>query len=250
MTGVLSRLVARATGAVRPGMVPRLPARFEAGTGPDIGASATISELPEPGQVQQGDDAPEASQQSRVAPSAAPDTGPLVPRIPGLPTKPPVPTAGLTPSGPVPPVSPVPEPLRMRETRAPRERQARSLSDPGTVSPQPLLPSVPAASPVAPEPSAGQPVPEPDRPVGPVPVALLARAPEPTREDPATARPQVAPRRMQPAIAPPEPPEIVIHIGRVDIRSDAAPARREKTQKRRAELTPLADYLRGRDGQQ
>lgn len=244
MIGVLSRLVARATGAVRPGVVPRLPARFEAGTGPDLGGPETTSDLPLPVPVQQ--DAPEGSQKSWSAPAAIPDTVPLVARNSGVPTRQAVPTAGLTRLGPVPPVSPEPGPVRVEA----RDPQARSLPEPVAFSPEPLLPSVPAAPRAVPEPPVGQLVPEPDKRVGPAPVALLARVPEPAREDPATARPQVAPRRMQSAIAPPEPPEIVIHIGRVDIRSDAAPARREKSPKRRAELTPLADYLRGRDGQQ
>ncbi|WP_299844398.1 hypothetical protein [uncultured Paracoccus sp.] len=222
MSGVLQRLVARATGAETPGLRPRLPGMFEGGAGA-LGFREIADEVVAP-QV------PEARQAESVPPHTQ-----FRPAAPAEHANPPARPAPLLPP-----------------TQAPSQPPTVAAQS-AVIEPTAIADRPPAVSfkPAAPRVSTVTPTLAPD-PMRPAPLPLLQVQPPERLEHSITtrlvetmpARPHSAPH--QPADAAPEPePEITIHIGRLDIRSEPPAPRSAPRPSPQASLPSLADYLRG-----
>jgi len=247
MSGVLQRLVDRASGSATPGLRPRLPARFE--------TAATESwpgELHREMPAQPGPASPAQGQRTDTPPSrndAPPPPDPLQPRVPLaeviLPSTPPD-RPEAPPRGPQQPFATrrtPPEPL-MPESPVPRVRspEAPSSSDPSAV---PLHQAAAEADPLGRQPPRVEvvqhyrPAPEPLLP----PASDMPRAePAPPPDGPA-AESDTA--RAEGDLESPAP-EITIHIGRLDIGAEPPrPASVPRPASRARPMPSLADYLRG-----
>lgn len=252
MKGVLTRLVARGKGVATPGLSPRLAARFEASTD-DWG---TVTE--NSGDALFARPAPEAAtqEQQRTIPSVAtvpPErkTDPMRPsQTPESTQPPPTLLLGQTTS-----LSPPTEPSGATGVSVAEQEVEAELRS----SPEALLPDVDAKTEhkQATEDPIVEEVPEQLLEVSKPPSPLL---PPDSESDSAATRP--APfgglPLPQPAVAAlnqketpevREPPEIVVHIGRIDVRTAPAPQTPAKPPRtRRPQMTPLGDYLKSRGG--
>lgn len=237
MSGVLQRLVARATGAERAGVQARLPARFEAGGMAEDGFSERVDEVAAPRRAREeaaplpvrearGEepvfeerrDDPEAvppspevpRQEARVKVTReAPDEGrqPIAERL----------GEAETPASPAPLLSTT---ERTVERVVVEERSVAAAEPPRAraeryAPPAPLLPPEPGRSALAPLPAPH------------VPARRVERQAE-AREAPA-----------------PQPPEISIHIGRIEVRGEAEKPAPRKRAPREVKLASLSDYLGG-----
>ena len=214
MTGVLGRLAARARGATEglasAGIRPHLPSRFEAGIG---SADRGFVEL----------------SLETVAPRPEPSAGAT--KLSPTPDAPPARSAEPRPRQSAAPAAGSPLPPR-RDPPAP-------LQPPAQAGPtQELLPrqvnSAPAADRAPSDVERPMPHGRTPRPAAPLPAPAPAAATTPLH----------IPRAAAPSAA--EPPEIVIHIGRIDIRGDAPGPPRPAPERSRRATTGLADYLRRR----
>jgi len=252
---VLTRLLARAKGQAASGLVPRLPGRFETAPG-DRGGPLEVQEqrlsaspapvgrsdrpmmnaLPQPPSPPVGE--------GRFEPSRA-RPRPLIPgRAVADDETPASPLDAVPASQPgrgVPPISELPGPPPPGRTATPAattaerverlDRAARHAEEERALSavlpeiaatPAPLLPDVrpPVDLPVRPD--------DPDR----------------TQIPPFHAQPKTRTGRT----AKEEPPDITIHIGRIDV--VAVPEERKtpkRPERRRPQMTALGDYLRGKE---
>ena len=237
MSGALARLVARAAGREASGIRPRLRSRFEVA-----------------GPVAVPEDAAEVAAAKPVTPARPPVASPQVDGIRPVASLPAAPFERHAP-GPAPP-----DPLQPR-VAMPRHEPTAAVPKPALGAPQV------AEDAVALPPEDGGNLPSPmerhhvvetqrtiDHRAGPMradapPAPLVAIPPQPTlpqRPVPAPAVPWrdrtvAAPLGREPA---PEPPEVVISIGRIEVR--APPPERPKRPKReRPAMTRLGDYLGG-----
>lgn len=213
MSGILAQLVGRATGAVAPGLRPRLPSRFELGL-PAAGFSDEATDIPaSPVVLPDRDEAPAPLRRLAAARAAADQPTPIAvaPKI--APAAAEQPFARSASAG-VPEGKPDRPPASLLPPHsAPLVRNA--LEGAAPPAPPPLLPAVA---------------------FGRVQATIFERL---TGDQPRPAGPAV-PAGTEHA---PEP-EITIHIGRLDIRSDApAPAPPRLPAAR--SLPSLSDYLRG-----
>lgn len=241
---VLTRLVARATGQAAPGLTPRLPGRFEIGGGAGEPlevhertvftprSPAASHEAPPLRQAPRGESPAVESREARApAPQSerpAPEAPePVAPRM----EKPePARAEPQTPS----------EPLELIVTTrtdrdAPVEREAPEHPLPSRI--------------VEGEPDLRRDTMERSLEVllpGPPPADRTRRPSEPDGAMPALVRALPVSRNRQ--AAAPEPPEITVHIGRIDV--VMAPEERKAAKRpepRRPQMTELGDYLRGRE---
>lgn len=250
MSAILTQLVGRATGAIAPGLRPRLPAMFESAPVPD-GLTEIASEM-------------------LARPAHADHQPPPRPLAPAATGNPPAPAAALDqPPAPAQATAASPDLpgplLDVAETVSPPRPTARPGHEapalrPGDLrAPPPTWPTVgdgpearngprdaaPLAAMLPPAATAS--------PRREAPAALLPAPPD-TRLDAlvvgrlAADRPQVAKHTARAAASPQTAvtaePEIAIHIGRLDIRTEP-----ERPAPRRAAapsaLPSLSDYLRG-----
>ncbi len=243
---VLTRLVARAKGQAAPGLTPRLPGRFETGSGGDepmevhertaAGPApvpeAARREAPPGRQTPRGHHAASATGKRPAAAqpfkATAPEAqGPLAPRI-----------AEPVPARAEPRTRPEPVELIVT-TRASQAPPAHPDVPPSPLSPRAERPS-------------GE---RRDATRENAPEVLLPDAPPPVERrrppDPAGARSppvRTAPIGRNRQAAAPEPPEITVHIGRIDV--VMAPEERKgakRPEPHRPQMTELGDYLRGRE---
>jgi hypothetical protein len=234
MSGVLQRLIGRATGEVSTGLRPRLPSRFETGIR-DTGLLEIHAE---------------EHTRPTSAPSAQPE--PTAPRH--LPRAAVAVSLADPPSAPLQTPAPQPhDPASPPITAAPSAIVAAPPTPGARTAPVPLLPAAPTRTPTMtsppPLPHATPRVETPQLRSAPEP--LLPRAPASRLSEAQLEALNAAPSAGEVTSAaqstPGEAaaPEITIHIGRLDI-STAAPkpaAPRRTTQSR--SLPPLSDYLRG-----
>lgn len=236
MSDVLQRLVGRATGEVAGGLRPRRPSRFES----TLRETARVAVNAEAG-------APPAAAPDRVRRD---DPGPTPARgaepVPAIATAAPRPPAAPPASTPAPGDPTAPPADRNAPTQGGRRRAA-----------DPQSPPPPAAAPLAdprtdePAGTRGHPGAPPPRPGSATPPPLLPPRPLPgLAEDfrsalgPAPPPPETS--RTRGPETEPSPPDVTIHIGQLDVRSEAPPARRPaRDAAGRAGLPSLADYLRG-----
>jgi len=238
VNGVLQRLVGRAMGEASGNLRPRLPSRFEASlhaTGwQDIHAAVPTASEPSAGL------APRAAQPAlRPAPRASDSPPAPLPQVvqqtagaPMAPQPPKVPHTHATSRSAPPPVAApaaAPPPLLPEAATAPALQGLQPPVDP----PSPNERSAP-----------GRTLPPP---VAPTP--LLSADPRPHRiqvPDVALPRHQSAPvAEGQPAAPGAPEPEVVIHIGRLDIRTDRPKPAPTPRAVRPSGMPSLADYLRG-----
>ncbi|WP_157935884.1 hypothetical protein [Paracoccus zhejiangensis] len=220
MSGILQRLVGRATGAETPGLRPRLPGRFEGGAG-ELGFREVADEVVAP-QI------PDAKQAEEV-----PAEGQGRPSAPAEPAASPIRPAPLLPPA-----------------HAPSQPRV-AAAEPATAEPPAIAGHAPAAPLEAAEPRVSTVTPSlaPD-PIRSAPPPLLPVQPHERLEQAITTRlvehtpahPHSVP--LQLTEAAPEP-EITIHIGRLDIRSDTPAPRPASRAPQQPSLPSLADYLRG-----
>ena len=248
MTGVLQRLIGRATGELSAGLRPRLPSRFESGTR-ETGMQEIHAE----------DTAPRAA-----APPDQPDSNAehVSSSSKSLAAKRPV--AEQAPAPLQAPRTCRPESQPIADTPVTAEDTSRLVSTPSS-SPAPLLPTASptsTGSPVtalAPDTRSNHPTlgdapqqqPERHDPLQAAPPPLLPLDPTPPFADAVSeaARGQpIPPANPQKAVLEKaSAPEITIHIGQLDIRTEqpkptGAPARRAG---RPRQMPALSDYLRG-----
>ncbi len=243
---LLTRLVARATGRAAAGLTPRLPGRFETGSA--------------------GAEPPEVHGRTVAAPARAAEA---------VRREAPLPRTARHSEGPAP---------EGQETRAPAALSERSAPDlPEPLPPPAETPNAGRAEPrQAPEPpgpivaaQAGHDTPEdreaarqhlppgpplrgpkPQRPaVERAPDVLLSEPPPfDRRRRPSDPGGEIRPPFRAPPVtrnrqtAAPEPPEITVHIGRIDV--VMTPDERKgakRAEPRPPRMTDLGDYLRGRE---
>jgi hypothetical protein len=245
VTGPLTRLAARALGAPAPmtgnpaaAIRPRLPLRFE----PDAGLPPPPEEGLNAGQIP-----------LRPAPDPAPRTGDLRATDRSAPSSPEICVEKTPTAAPLRRPPPPPDIL-------PADHKAPSLRPSPTTTPvaatrtviaaaqeTPPFRHAPATAPPAAH-SAPQPAPPaPSRPAIPTPPAPLqpVREPPPFRPAPAAPLPERLPGAPPRAQAE-APPDIVIHIGRIDVAAPAAAAAPTRPDPTPPRHTDLGDYLRGR----
>jgi hypothetical protein len=244
VTGPLARLAARALGAPAPmtgnpaaAIRPRLPLRFE----PEAG-------LPPP--PEEGLD-PAGPIPLRPASDPAPRTGDL--RAPDRSA----PSSPATPVGQTPTAAPLRRPPPPPDI-PPADRRAPSPKPPPGTTPvaatRPVIAAAQETPPVRPAPAMAPPAaqgapqlapPAPSRRAIPTPPAPLQPLREPPLFRPAPFASLPDPPKGHPPLLQPEaPPDIVIHIGRIDVAAPSAPAPRPAPPASRT--TDLGDYLRGR----
>ena len=243
MTGVLARLVARATGQAAPGLRPRPRSRFEQAAGAGFSELAFESVARAPPAAPR-EDLPGQPQRRPEPPSAAP----FEPERRAAPPS----GAAATERRPAPP--PAGEPL---SAPRPFARPAPAAEDrpaaPPAEVPHPAAPAgtapparIPPREAAAPEPAASQRRP-PAPLLEPEPLAPARRL-EPPANGPAarTAAPRPGAAR---ATAAAEAPEIHIEIGRIELRLDPPrPERSARPARPRPAAPSLAAYLRGERG--
>lgn len=251
---VLARLVARATGQASPGLAPHLPGRFETVPG-DWSGSFEVQERnaaapPPAGEtVRPRMDAPPRPP-SLAAGEESAQPGPERPRSLISERAAAVDPARVPPldaASADPPRHDGPRALESAEPPPDRTKAPAGPAAEGTERPGPMMPrrAAPEGAPfrwsaeivAAPEPLL------PDAP------PTLDRAMRPDPPDRAQRPPfQAPPFTRAGRVAPAEPPEITVHIGRIDVVASSeerkAPRRPES---RRPQMTALGDYLRGRE---
>ncbi len=241
----LARLAALASGRASSRLRPVLPARFEPGGFGEEEFSERHDETPAPPATAPDRAAepvpqtlaPPAGPRTRAAPSGPPAGRTLAPETPEAASKaPPAPlidvpeptlrdvqSASTDPAMPAPDALPPPQPSGRKEQLAPH-------------APVAPFATAPAVSDAAPPPPLLPPAPRPGFDPEPAPSAAKSdrRAP---------AAPAVS------STPPAPPPEITIHIGRIELREAAPPPRERPRPERRApQVTPLGDYLKGGSG--
>ena len=243
---VLTRLVARAMGQAAPGLTPRLPGRFETGGGGgepievDLRTVAALARVPEAARRE----APPVRQTPRGH-HAASETGERP--ASAQPSEAPAPEA----PGPLAPRIAEPEPARAEPHDRPEPEElivtALASHQPTAhpdVPPRPLALQAEHASEERRD-ATRERAPEVLLPDAPPPVER-GRSPEPAG---ALSPPfRAAPVGRNRQAAGPEPPEITVHIGRIDV--VMAPEERKgakRPEPRRPQMTELGDYLRGRE---
>ena len=275
MTGVLARLVARAHGAEAPRLRPRLPARFETASAPQpppeerdgvsVWQSLERSDrrpLPASDTARAPGPPPAETRSTHrrivpdaVEPSALIGPPPLHPdrrdpadipeaRVVGAAPYPAIspPAAAAAPTG-LPPTVP-----RRAPTERPPTAQRRAPTEPPPTG-QRRAPTAPAPTtppPAAVEPRNIQPHPRPP----PEPLMPIAPVTAPPPAGPMIAAPPTSPSGDAGGCvtsAVPEPPDIVIHIGRIDLTAMPEPEPKPRRRPERPPMTRLTDYLR-RDG--
>ncbi|WP_299706851.1 hypothetical protein [uncultured Tateyamaria sp.] len=243
MSGVLQRLVARAAGTETPGLQARLPARFEAGGMMEDGFSERVDEVTvEPRNAHEessgapATDAPATEsvtgevradpRETHISPELTPRTaqkrraetvpedrqndGPPVAELRG--------DADDRPSAPPAPLVTAVERLTERvvtQERLPADAAPSSAPFEGDAPPEPLLSTEPAERQVE------------ALPVAPIPTKRAERG-----------APAGDPVGMQ-------PPEISIHIGRIEVWGETEKAVPRKRAPRELKLSSLSDFLGG-----
>ena len=248
MTGVLQRLIGRATGELSAGLRPRLPSRFESGIR-ETGIQEILAE----------DTAPRAT-----APLEQPDSNTDRVNSSARRRTAKSPVAEPAPAPPQPPRTCRPESQPIADTPVAAEDTSRFTSTPASPL-APLLPAAPQTSTASlvaaltPDTRQNQPAlgdapqQQPERHDLPqaAPPPLLPLDPTPSFTDTLSeaARGQRIPSANSEKAAPEEAsaPEITIHIGQLDIRAEqpkptGAAARRAD---RPRQMPALSDYLRG-----
>jgi hypothetical protein len=224
MSGVLTRLVGRATGTQVPGLRPRLPALFE-GDARSAGFLEVAAESPAPPANAETAEPVSAPSQHR----SAAERDPLSQTAHPAPLVPPSKSAGLVEPVDAPPAASPATPAQppLRSAAQPVDaREARPLAPPSPI----------ASSEVPPAPSPLLPV-QPARDLAQR-IATLSAGMAPGLPRPVAAE----------VVAPTEP-EITIQIGRMDIRAESpAPRPAQPRASPAASLPSLADYLRGGRG--
>lgn len=210
MSSVLTQLVGRATGAVVPGLRPRLPSLFE----PGLRAAGFAEQAVEiPAGLSRRDDAPAPLPRPAAVPDLAKRPVPAVPAPKVARPGPEQPAADASPArAPHQGADPSSAPIQPPRHPSPASKAVDGAVPP---APPPLLPEIP-----------------PDRARATLIARLASDQPRPAGS--------AAPARTEPA---PEP-EITIHIGRLDIRSDL-PAPAAPGAAAASRLPSLSDYLRG-----
>jgi hypothetical protein len=248
MTGPLARLAARALGAPAPMtgnpaavIRPRLPARFETDAEPPrpaeefTGAAEPVPQRP----------AADPSPQARTVRTTDRATTRELPAPSGILTPAAAEPTRHPPSLPGPPPSPLqPPPQNPPSTAAPVTGFARPVAEKRDLSldrPEPARAATVAAN--APQ---ATPAPSPQTAASPPPAPLEpVHEPPPFRPAPVTSLSDRPPSDL-PRPHADTPPDIIIHIGRIDVAAPAPPvpaARPAPTAPRHADL---GDYLRGR----
>lgn len=243
MSGVLQRLVARAAGTEKPGLQARLPARFEAGGIMEDGFSERVEEVTvEPRNAQEEVPVAPAREafatenvtgEVRADPQKArflPDLTPRKAQTHKTETvpedrqndEPPIAEALHDVDGPSAPPTPLLASVELVAERAVTEERLATDAAPASVSqvgdapPEPLL----STDPVEREVEA--------LPVTPKPAAKRVERGVPTVEPVDT-----------------QPPEISIHIGRIEVRGETEKAAPRKRAPRELKLSSLSDFLGG-----
>jgi len=245
MKSPLVSLLARATGQSPSGLRPRLAARYEgravAGEGfQEVAREQVVLQPISPGaepppatpqaslsgRVEAGPAQPSSASRNEARPPA-PDT--LVPDRPAVEQATPIPR-------PPPPEASAPSPLLPRDTTGPAS---------------PPAPSAEGRRPVAEERGIGAPPAPLLSPEGRVERIVERFGETAPAEPPSFVERPHSPRRGQPqAVEPatPEPPEIVISIGRIDLRAPPAAAKPAPARRPQPTMTDLGDYLRSKGG--
>lgn len=254
MNSVLTRLIARGKGANELGLRPRIASRFETsqddwGAAPELqsessrlapeSSKATASE-PQQNSISVD---PTASHPKRSDPLES-EASPQTRQIPAAPSKR---QTAFNPSLAVPP--------QISNVSKPDDAAVTRQESP----PKPLIPTI--TSEVDRKPDINTPesnegsARELEVRVPPMPLLPPETQPGRTEEGPfqfsELPAPQIALPGHRQAEAPQaqEPPEIVVHIGRIDVRSDPAPqAPPQRRRTGRPQMTPLGDYLKSRGG--
>ena len=259
MSGVLARLVGRAKGEPAGRLRPRLPQRFEtpaaaAGDGRDTGFATATEGFPaaertfSPASNGGQHPGPQHSQ-SRDLPPRGPSRPVTPPRVERDPSQSGRPRPALD-AGPVPPTSgAVYRPPPVETMTEPPFLPATTGSTP-VRGRQGNATKWPAALHAPPVPGPQSMLVQPNREAPPVP--LMPVAPRPSL--PAEPGPQSAasPIRIKPAPATSAAagPDIVIHIGRIELKAATEAAPRPRPRPARQSMTDLGDYLKGRGGEQ
>lgn len=251
---VLARLVARATGQLAPGLAPRLPGRFETAPGA-WGGSFEVQErnvtAPPPADATQRlrteapppPPAPAAAKQNTESGSRRPQ--PLMPErttaVDQAPLPPSDAASAETPRRAQPQAPDVAEPPPDHGV-APAKPAAEGVEAPGSrlrrAKPEGAPTHLSAEIVAAPEPLLPKASPTADR-------SGRSDPPHRVQSPPFQAPPYARSGRAAPA----EPPEITVHIGRIDIvASPEEPKAPRRAKPRRPQMTELGDYLRGREG--
>jgi hypothetical protein len=249
VTGPLARLAARALGAPAPmtgipaaAIRPRLPARFETEAEPAPPADDLVG-TPEPVLQRTGPDpslqtravraTDRAGTPDRPTPSASLETTAALSR------RLPPPAQGSPPAPLQPPsLSPSLRAAPTTETGRPGPMQKEPATDPSDDGP--ITARAGGAPLVAPPPPPQVASPTPPAPLQPV------REPPPFRPAPVPTLPDRQPSD-RPRAQTEAPPDIVIHIGRIDVAAPAAPpAGSPRPAPPAQRTTDLGDYLRGR----
>jgi hypothetical protein len=246
MTGPLARLAARALGAPAPmtgnsaaAIRPRLPARFETDAGdappPDEGvgpAGPILRRAQDP--LPRTDDLRATDRSTPASPAPAVEQPPIFAPLRKLPH--PLDVAPAYREAPSAPFSP--EPMLVTATRpAIAAAQETVPVRPGPASAAPVVVGTPRAAPPPPSLAAA--------PTPPAPLQPL-REPPPFRPTPVGSSRDLPPGNP-PRVQPEPQPDIVIHIGRIDVAGPAAPpVAAPRPAPPKPNTTDLGDYLRGR----
>ncbi|WP_282606185.1 hypothetical protein [Pelagibius sp. Alg239-R121] len=253
MSGVLSRLVARANGTAGPGLSPRVASRFEVPSTEWGSAPETVNEsIPaEPPVVPPKPSEPVPDSRSPLATDPAELDKRTLRRAqaPSLENRP----SPLLPASPLPRQS---DPLQShRDHRKTDDMPVREQA----VPPAPIAATLPNEA-VADLPSStvdiALPAPRATQPARP-PEPLLPQhhysppeGEDSGRYEPDSARQRVSSRslhREDPSA--PATPDIVIEIGRIDVRAEPVAQKQPKRpQLRQPQMTSLADYLKSGRG--
>jgi hypothetical protein len=245
MTNPLANLIARVTGQAAPRLRPRIASRFERGAMAGDGFQEVAGErivrapetpspsiAPRPPQqpapaaetiaTQQGNTAAPVGQQETIV-----QTSVQVEReVSAAPAR--SPETAAPPPPLMPEVTSSPE-SHDETAREPALSASRVEPEQGPLSLQPPEPLLP------PEPLMAEQGRQPAMPDSEAFAALSA--PQPSRQPPPAA-----------SAAPNEPPEIVINIGRIDLRTPPAAPQAPRPRQQRPKTTDLGDYLRSKGG--
>jgi hypothetical protein len=249
VTGVVNRLLARATGRERSTLHLRRPARFERGP-TRLGSREALpsEELDERAAAPLRAAEPEPSSGPRPVPretghasEGRPHRAPPAPAPETRPDAPPSANPGAPVATPPDPRANAVERLELPPASRAKARAMRRAA-PGST---PAAEQATAASPAPPPPARPRDPPDAAAP-------LLDNRPGPSSDAPERHPLAASPRRMERAMsldrAAPQPlPDLTIHIGRVDLRTEPPRPARVRTARPAPRLPSLADYLRGKE---